>query len=245
MDIQNMQALLDIFAGLGFSSATEHQLLYHACLRQKAFSIKEQKVFGTNIVSYSIFLKIKDSENKLVCPYYDASLRKEIRVDPVTVNGIDSDELEKRMRALDWKQLSGAGSIAKVKLTDKKTWEEHMIAENIIGDLEKLAETGEGSRVADVLKYKYWVDLPLEQFVPNLQLLKGRLEMSQRFYVLEGEGITTDEAFRFLNNRFIQRQSQVNNKNLSRSTLAGNQPAKSNLGGRRKDAEKKRNHVSK
>ena len=96
MDIQNMQALLDTFASLGFSSATEYQLLYHACLRQKAFSIKEQKVFGTNIVSYSIFLKIKDSENKLICPYYDASLRKEIRIESVSVNGIDSDELEKR-----------------------------------------------------------------------------------------------------------------------------------------------------
>ncbi len=245
MDIQNMQALLDTFNSLGFSSEAESQLLYHSCLRQKAFSIREQKVFGTDTVSYSIFLQTRDLENKLICSYYDASLRKEIKVDPITVNQIESDKLEERMKALDWKQLSGTTSMARVKLTDKKTWEEQMMTESIICDLEKLAVTQEGKRVADTLRYKYWVDLPLEQFLPNLLLLKSRFEISQRFYVVGGEGITTDEAFRFLNNRWIQRQMQLDNKNLSAGRLADQEPSKSRAGGKAKGSDKKTNRASK
>lgn len=138
------------------------------------------------------------------------------------------------MQSVNWKRLSQFDSAPAVNFDNKKAWEEQAIAEIIISELDVLSGTVAGRKTADILKYKYWVDLPLENYIPNLILLKNRLELSQRFYVTGSDGITTDEAFRFLVNRWIQRQMQAKKGNSLQAgeidrkpnTSAGNKAAK-------------------
>lgn len=73
MNIENIQSLAETLSGLGFTSDLRNQLLFYACLKQKEFSIRDQKVFGTDTVSYQIFFRSKEEE--LICTHYDASLR--------------------------------------------------------------------------------------------------------------------------------------------------------------------------
>ncbi|MBE7174242.1 MAG: hypothetical protein INR73_26955 [Williamsia sp.] len=215
MDTKNIQSLMESLVRLGFSPAVEHQLLYHICLRQKEFAVRERKAFGADIVSYSIACKIKENGTKWTCTYFDAILRKEIGTEPHLLNGTDVAKVEERMRGINWQELAYVGSAPVIQTEDKKTWEAPVLADEVMGDLEALSITPEGRDVADILRYKYWVDTPLDRLIPNLSVLKTRLELSQRFYVLGKDSITADEAFRFLNNRWIQRQIQNGKKEKS------------------------------
>ncbi len=239
MNIEQIQSLSESLIRFGFSPAVENQLVYHACLRQKEFTIRERRAFGTDIVSYSIVCKTKDSGSGLVCAYYDASLRKEIRVERVNLNGVNVGKVEEKMRGVNWQQMSRFESYPKLSFEDKTTWDNLMTAESAICDLEALSVTAEGKEIADSLRYLYWADLPLEFHIPNLLFLKNRLELSQRFYVLGQDGITADEAFRFLNNRWIQRQMQ--NGRRSSAASEGNviQVKKAEAGSARRKGDKK------
>ncbi len=222
MHLQNIRSLAAVLTRLGFSAGMESQLLYYICLRQKEFVIREQQQYGTDIISYVLFFKRKETGDNWVCSHYDASLRKEIRVTSSVLNPVEIEKAEEQMRAPDWKQLGQLDSGTPIEWEDKKTWEEPMRAQKAIDALEALSATAEGGEIAEVLKFKYWVDLPLEKLIPHLPVLKSRLELSQRFYVLGEEGITAAEAYRFLNNQWIQRQMQIDKKR----EMAGNEPGR-------------------
>ncbi len=65
--------------------------------------------------------------------------------------------------------------------------------------------------------YKFWRDSPLQSLIPVLSFLKSKHELSQRFYVIDGNGITASEAYRFLNNRWMERKMYANNRLLQHS----------------------------
>jgi hypothetical protein len=47
----------------------------------------------------------------------------------------------------------------------------------------------------------------------NISPLKNKSEVSQQFYIFEGQtGISVDEAYRFLQNRWLEKQMQVKQK---------------------------------
>ena len=215
MDVQSIQALAALMKTLGFSSTIDKQLIWYASFRQKEFSIKEHKTFGHDLMSYQIFFKKNEANENLVCTHYDASLRKDIQIQSATVNKIDLQKLDERMKGVNWQDVSQFKMPSELDLSDKKTWQQQASIEELILDLEVLASTDEGQIIADSLKYKYWVDIPLENMIPNLYLLRSKLEFAQRFYIISEDGITADEAFRFLNNRWRQRQVQSEKKKES------------------------------
>jgi len=212
MDMPNIKALVKLLETLGFSSLLDKKLVYHACFRQKYFSIKEQKAFGEDLMSYEIFFKENEADRKLFCSHYDAALRKAIRIEPAVLNEIDLRQLDDRMKRVNWEQIAQFGTSSEFNLADKETWKEQAWIEQISGDLETLSSTEEGRNVAGCLQYKHWADLPLESMITNLFFIKTKLEYSQRFYIINEEGITAGEAYRFLNNRWIQRQMQEKKK---------------------------------
>ncbi len=212
MDIQNIKGIVNLMGALGFSPSMDKKIVYHACFRQKDFSLKEKKAFGDDVMSYQIFFKENAANGKLVCTHYDAALRKNIKIQPVLLNGIDLHQMDERMNNINWEDISQFNGFTQFNLSDKETWKQQAIIEEIILDLEAIASTSEGELFANTLKYKYWADLPLENMIPSLYLLKSKLEFNQRFYIINDEGITANEAFRFLNNRWIQRQAQEKKK---------------------------------
>lgn len=215
MDIENIKALRDLMECLGFPSTLDKKIVYYACLRQKEFSIKEQKAFGNDVMSYQIFFKESAGSGKPVCTHYDAFLRMNVQVESLTTNRPDLQRLDERMKGVNWEALSQFTMAPKFNLSDPATWQEQAEVEEIMLALESLASSSDGKMIADGLKYKHWIGLSLESMIPNLYLLKSKFEFSQRFYIIGNEGITADEAFRFLNNRWMQRKMQMEKKSDS------------------------------
>ena len=71
----------------------------------------------------------------------------------------------------------------------------------------------EGKAIGTALKLKYWAGMNNQELVNNTSPLKTKNEVAQRFYFIEGhEGISVDEAHRFLQNKWIEKQMQHKRK---------------------------------
>jgi len=123
------------------------------------------------------------------------------------------------MAAVNWQMPSENSSPDNLQIADKATWKQEATIEEITSDLELLGATAEGVSLASVLKYKFWTDPFLQSKIPELQSLKSKFELSQRFYIINGEGITASEAYRFMNNRWLERQIHASNRLLRKSEL--------------------------
>lgn len=217
MDIQHISVLIETLSGLGFSSSIGRTLLFNACLQQKEFNIKERMCFGGDTINYQLYFKEDTASKNLICSYYDATLRKAVEIAASVVNGIDVVELEKRMDAVSWEMLSEANAAGTFNISDKNTWRQEETIEKITKDLEMLGSTAEGVSLANALKYKFWTDMNLQITIPALTSLKNKYELNQRFYIINGNGITASEAYRFLNNRWMERQLHASNRSLRQS----------------------------
>jgi hypothetical protein len=219
MDIQHISALIEILSSLGFSTSVSKTLVLNACFRQKEFIVKERMHFGDDTINYQLFFKEDTAIKKLVCTYYDATLRKAVEIPASIINGVDVPNLEKRMGALNWQMVSENNSTDDFKIADKSTWKQEAAIEEIIKELEVLGSTGEWHALANTLKYKYWIDLYLQSMINDLATLKNKYELTQRFYIISGEGITASEAYRFLNNKWMERKIQANNRTLRQNEV--------------------------
>ena len=91
--------------------------------------------------------------------------------------------------------------------------------EEITRDLELLSATVEGDAVANTMKYKFWTEPLLQNTKIELTFLKSKYELSQRFYIVNEDGITATEAYRFLNNRWLERSIHASNRLLRKSEV--------------------------
>ena len=60
---------------------------------------------------------------------------------------------------------------------------------------------------------RYWIDIPFPELVSNISTIKIKSEVSQRFYFFDGQpGISVDEAYRYLQNRWMEKSIQIKRK---------------------------------
>ncbi|TKK64702.1 hypothetical protein FC093_21890 [Ilyomonas limi] len=219
MDVQHLSALIEMLSSLGFSASTGRILLFNACIRQKQFVIRERMCFGEDTINYQLSFHEDITSKRLTCSYYDATLRKAVEISASLINGVDVLELEKQMQAVDWQMPPENSSSDGFIIADKNTWKQEATIEEITRDLEALTSSAEGAVLANLLKYKFWTDITLQSTISELTVLKSKYELSQRFYIINGEGITATEAYRFLNNRWLERQVHANNRLLRKNAM--------------------------
>lgn len=95
------------------------------------------------------------------------------------------------------------------RLEDETTWAREKQIEQAMNELARLSVTDEGKLYADVLKIRYFSGTIVEQLTGSLAAIRSRLEISQRFYITDGDGITVQEAMRFLQNRLVEKRIQL------------------------------------
>lgn len=135
--------------------------------------------------------------------YYDATLLKELQMPPLTINQVGLQELEASMQGIDW-QLSEMP--ASFRMADESTWEREKCIERVVHELARLSGSAEGKKFADALKVRFWSGSLLEQLNGSLAAVRSKLSVSQRFYFMTGEVISVSEAWRFLQNRWMERK---------------------------------------
>lgn len=212
MNIQNIAALGEQLRSLGFEN-TGYSLLKRICFKPVNFFLSHKVEKGKDQLSFNLFFEKESKQNVYVLMHYDAILQKEMPMPDATINGINTATLKKRMAEIDWKSAFDFDIKKQWSLDDKESWNNEQKIESVIEDLCELEKTEDGRAIAVGLKLKYWAGTPYQELIGNISPLKNKSEISQRFYFSEGqEGISVDEAYRFLQNRWLEKQMQAKRK---------------------------------
>lgn len=244
MNIENVAALAAQLESLGFGDAG-YLLLKRISFKPENFILSQKMEKAKDKLSFQLFFKKEVSIGMYVLLYFDAVLQKATPLINAAINGINTTILEKSMTEIDWKSAFDFVTKKQLNLDDKTSWEKEQKVESIIESLSELEKSEDGKTVSVGLKLKYWAGIPYQEMFGNISPLKNKLEVSQRFYVFEGQtGISVEEAYRFLQNRWLEKQMQANKKQLDNQTEepieeSGNNTGSALLKKRRLNSSKK------
>jgi len=194
---KNIEQLKQQLKAIGFADGLEFDICSKVCFSPSQFDIRSRFTRNGDIINVVIHFE-QDDGRRYACLYYDASLRKEIVIAGETIEGIDIAILESKMTAVDWGFSRSDNNDNPVEIANK--------IEEVIDTLALLSQKDEGKRMADLLKFKYWSDTAVEHLIPATGSFKNHYEISQRFFIFEGLGISTDEAYRFLCNKWMEKK---------------------------------------
>jgi len=218
MNIENVAALAAQLESLGFGDAG-YLLLKRISFKPENFILSQKMEKAKDKLSFQLFFEKEVSIGMYVLLYYDAVLQKTTPLINAAINGINTTFLEKSMTEIDWKSAFDFVTKKQLNLEDKTSWEKEQKVESVIESLSELEKSEDGKAVSVELKLKYWAGIPYQEVFGNISPLKNKLEVSQRFYFSDGQaGISADEAYRFLQNRWLEKQMQANKKQLDNQT---------------------------
>ncbi|MFM9910321.1 MAG: hypothetical protein ACKVOW_13280 [Chitinophagaceae bacterium] len=212
MNIENISELTKQLKALGFSDAV-NSLVKKICFCPQSFCIIQKNENMEEQISFQLFFERKDKEDVYALMYYDATLQKDVSFGTTTISGINIEDVEKKMAAIDWKKAFDFTENKNWNASDKSSWETEEKIETIMTSLTTIETTEEGKSIAAIFKLKYWTGSAYFELFENINQAKSKAEISQRFYCSEGQpGISVDEAYRFLQNRKMEKQLQARKK---------------------------------
>jgi hypothetical protein len=220
MNIENISALMEQLQSLGFENAG-YSLLKRISFKPENFILSQKMEKGKDKLSFQLFFEKDVRQGTYILLYYDAVLQKETPLIDATINGINTTSLEKSMIEIDWKSAFDFVTKKQLNLEDKTSWEKEQKVESVIEDLSVLEKSEDGKAVSAGLKLKYWAGIPYQELFGNISPLKNKSEVSQRFYFFEDQtGISVDEAYRFLQNRWLEKQMQAKRKETANAEIS-------------------------
>lgn len=212
MNIQNITALANQLQALGFQD-TGSLLLKRICFRPDNFYLNQRVSKEKEMMQFNLYFERLQKSDSYILQYYDVTLQKENGSSALSIDGINSAELEKQMAAIDWRKAFNPDEKKPWSPDEKSTWETELKISGIIENLSILEKLEQGKVVASSLKQKFWANTLHQEIVGPITLIKNKADVSQRFYIAEdGGGITTDEAYRFLQNKWMEKQLQLKRK---------------------------------
>lgn len=218
MNIENITMLAGQLKEIGFEQM-EVLILRHTCFKIASFQLLRSVEKGSDQLCFWFhFEKDKKSDQYLLL-YYDVSLQKQIITDAEFADSNDHFSIDNEMASIDWKTFLQEAEKGTIPL--KQTWEIERKVEQITERLIAMSANENGRSITERLILKYWVGtLPVE-IVNSIVTVKVRPDITQRFYPSEDSLITIDEAYRYLQNRWIERQFQQKQKDskISASTI--------------------------
>ena len=237
MNKANIVQLSSMLLRMGFDPSITLRLLRQICFNPASFSLIERIERQQDRITCT--LNFERRVAAYVCESYEACLLRPFAIADKTINGISLQSLDKRMGEIDWVvgKLEGV-----FRLDDESTWARELAISEIINELNRLSALEEGKYFADALKVKYWSFASLDQIVGNLNSIQSKFECSQRFYIFEGEGISVEEAYRFLLNRWMEKRMLAERRLESRNAGEASEPEQNGSGG---GLLKKRNAIKK
>lgn len=209
MNLENVSSLTAILAHTGFQNLS-YRLLQHICCRPVQFILTERLVRESDCLTCQLHFERKGDE--FAFTYYDAALIREQSMPTLTINQVTLRNLEEKMSEINWRQ---AEPVSVFRLDDPLTWAREKAIEQVIAELARISATEEGKMYADILKVRFWSGTLLEELTGNLTAIRAKLEVSQRFYIAGYNGITVDEALRFLQNRWLEKRLHTRKRGAS------------------------------
>lgn len=212
MNIQNIAELSKQLEVLGFHDASS-LLLKRICFKPADFYLPQRLIKEKDVMLFSLYFEHLQKTDTYRLKYYDVTLQKANGSLALPVDGVDPSELEKQMAAIDWKKAFSLDDKRQWNPDDKSTWETELKISGIMDSLSAIEQSETGKVIASALKQKFWAGTLHQEIVGSITLVKNKADVNQRFYISEdGSGITTDEAYRFLQNKYMEKQLQLKRK---------------------------------
>lgn len=212
MNIENISELTLQLKTIGFENMA-YSLLRRICLLPVNFIITENISKDSGQVVFNFYFQRAKNNNGYSLEYYDAVLQNNLSFFDLQFEGINIAVIEENMKIIDWKTAFDFNIKKSFNSDDKLNYEREQKIEQVMIDLSKLEMTQEGKHISISLKQKYWSNVPYNDLMGNLSVGKNKSELSQRFYCAEGQPpISADEAYRFLQNKWLEKQLQLKRK---------------------------------
>ncbi|MBL7738136.1 MAG: hypothetical protein JNK14_02880 [Chitinophagaceae bacterium] len=212
MNIQNIAELSKQLELFGFQDAGS-LLLKRICFKPANFYLLQRLIKEKDVMLFSLYFELVQKTDNYRLQYYDVTLQKVNVGLALPVDGVNPAELDKQMAVIDWKKAFSLDDKKPWSVEDKSTWETELKISGIIESLSVLENSEQGKAFASALKQKFWQGSLYQEIVGSITLVKNKADVSQRFYISEdGGGITTDEAYRFLQNKYMEKQLQLKRK---------------------------------
>lgn len=229
MNIQNIATLAGKLEGLGFENMG-YLLLKNISFRPQNFCLVVKASQLNNALNFHLFIQRNGINNEYDLLYYDANLLADSNTGEQVIHGIDIAELRTAMTRIDWNSAFDLTAGKNLSLNELSNLEKEEEVEAVIEKLQVLEKSENGKSVATSLKLDFWAGLPYQELFGNIAPVKRKYEISQRFYCPTGQPcISIDEAYRFLQNRLLEKQISQRKKqpeNLETDEAdANNQPA--------------------
>lgn len=213
---ERLEPLIKNLASLGFGEHAIQLLRLYHCLQLCHFTIRTGITKGGDRLNLHLYFE--QNENSFALLYYDAILRKEINLPQQVVSQGEVMQLVRNMEAINWKDLFAEDNI----LSSQQ--EETVYA--IMGSLKTLDADPGTKELASATRVRYWADTALQEIF-SLSALKTRFEIAQRFYFFEDQpSIGVEEAYLFLNNRWMEKQLHAKSKPVDSPFLVQTKPRK-------------------
>ncbi len=230
MNIQNITALVGQLQSLGFENLG-YSLAKRICFKPDNFILSKKVEEGKDRLIFELFFKKGGSGDEYVLMYYDATLQKEIDFPDTPINGVNVIALEKQLQEINWEAPFDVDIKKQWSPEDITSWEQEQRIESVVMDFASLELTQEGKVFATGLKNKYWAGIACQELTGSASPLKNKGEISQRFYFFDVQpGISIDEAYRFLQNRWLEKQLQIKRKQSDSSEISTEENDSSSFG---------------
>jgi hypothetical protein len=212
MNIQNIVALSEKLEGLGFQNIG-YSLLKNISFKPKDFFLSVKVSNPNSALSFQLFIQKNNQREEYELMYYDAFLQSDVGSTEKVINDIDISHLKLSMSKIDWRNAFDFTLEKNLPVNEKANWEREQAVESVIEQLVDLEKSEEGKSVSTALKLEFWSGLPYQDLFGNIIPAKNKNEISQRFYCANGQpGISVDEAYRFLQNRLLEKQILLKKK---------------------------------
>lgn len=213
MNHENIVALSDMLEVTGFDRSIGKKLLQQICFRPGTFVLLERFTREDGWLTCNIYFERE--EDLYTCQYYDASFLKAIDIPELVVQSVNVKELDQQMDCIDWNLKERSCDFDPA---NELTWQTELQIENVISELLKLNVSPDGKYFADYLKLKHWSGIDKLAVGNNLTSIRFKFEVNQRFYFFDGKGISIEEAYRFLLNRWLEKKLNATAKRKSENT---------------------------
>jgi len=202
MNQKNLDYLQDNLKYLGFPGTLNESLEENLKAQKPVFQLAVSIPHYNNTADYALHFRKSDQSDLYFLNKVDASISGEIKIPHAKVNGVDSLELEKRMRSI---QNPGT---AKANRPDANLTEYEQKSK-IREDLATLSTNAQGKDIADRLMAVYmkpadFTDNP--KLWDQAQKVIDKEKVSQTFYLNNGKGVTAKEAFNLLEGRAVNKE---------------------------------------
>ncbi len=212
MNIQNITVLTSQLQSLGFDNFGS-LLLKRICFKPANFYLNHKIAKDKELLEFRFYFERQRKSDAYMLLYYDVTLQQENIFEESMIAGINIVELEKQMTTINWTSAFNLDEKKKLDPNDKATWEVEAKVESVVESLAALEQDEKGKTVASALKMKFWLGTPYHEIFGSISSVKNKSDISQRFYFTENSvGISVDEAYRFLQNKWLEKQLQLKKK---------------------------------